>query len=246
LIQKAAKFIKSAKRISAFTGAGISVESGIPPFRGKNGLWGKYNPEILNIDYFRKNPHKAWALIREIFYGCYGGAEPNMAHRALAAMEAHGYLHSIITLNIDNLHQKSGSKEVCEFHGSLQYLVCLNCLRRYPLERVDLRFIPPLCPDCGGLLKPDFVFFGEPIAEAVKTKILHEVQHSDVFLVIGTSGEIDPAARIPHFAKANGAVIIEVNPDITKYTATITDIILQGNAAAMMKKLVHVLEIYCD
>jgi NAD-dependent deacetylase len=246
LIQKAVKFIKSAKRVCAFTGAGISVESGIPPFRGKNGLWQKYNPEILNIDYFRKHPHKAWVLIREIFYGCYDAAEPNMAHRALAAMEAHGHLHTIITLNIDNLHQKSGSKEVCEFHGGLQYLVCLNCLRKYHSARVDLRCIPPLCPDCGGLLKPDFVFFGEPIAEAVKAKILHEVQHADVFLVIGTSGEINPAARIPHFAKANGAVIIEVNPDITKYTATITDIILQGNATDIMRKLVHALGIGCD
>lgn len=231
--------------MSAFTGAGISVESGIPPFRGENGLWEKYNPEILNIDYFRKHPDKSWAVIREIFYGCYGAAEPNMAHRALAAMEAHGYLHAIITLNIDNLHQKSGSKEVCEFHGGLQHLVCLDCLRKYHSASVDLQFIPPLCPDCGGLLKPDFVFFGEPIAEAVKAKILHEVQHADVFLVIGTSGEINPAAQIPRLAKANGAVIIEVNPDITKYTATITDIILPGNAIDIMRKLVHALEISC-
>ena len=246
MIQKAVKFIRSAKRVSAFTGAGISVESGIPPFRGENGLWEKYNPEILNIDYFRKHPDEAWALICEIFYERYGDAEPNMAHRALAAMEANGYLHAIITLNIDNLHQKSGSKEVCEFHGGLQYLVCLNCLKKYHSAKVDLRSIPPLCPDCGGLLKPDFVFFGEPISEAAKAKSLHEAQHSDVFLVIGTSGEINPAAYVPHLAKANGALIIEVNPDITKYTATITDVILQGNASEVMTKLVHALEICCD
>ena len=177
MIQKAVKFIRSAKRVSAFTGAGISVESGIPPFRGENGLWEKYNPEILNIDYFRKHPDEAWALICEIFYERYGDAEPNMAHRALAAMEANGYLHAIITLNIDNLHQKSGSKEVCEFHGGLQYLVCLNCLKKYHSAKVDLRSIPPLCPDCGGLLKPDFVFFGEPISEAAKAKSLHEAQN---------------------------------------------------------------------
>ena len=96
------------------------------------------------------------------------------------------------------------------------------------------------------VLKPDFVFFGEPIAEAAKAKSLHEAQHSDVFLIIGTSGEINPAASIPHLAKANGALIIEVNPDITKYTATITDVILQGNASEVMTKLVHALEICCD
>jgi NAD-dependent deacetylase len=245
LIEKAAKFIKSAKRVSAFTGAGISVESGIPPFRGKTGLWERYNPEILNIDYFRKHPNEAWEIIREIFYRYYGVAEPNMAHRALTAMEVHGYLHAIITLNVDNLHQKSGSKEVCEFHGGLRYLVCLNCSKKYHSAKVDLQIIPPLCPDCGGLLKPDVVFFGEPIAEAVKAKILHEVQHAEVFIVIGTSGEINPAAQIPCLAKANGAVIIEVNPDITKYTATITDIILPGKATDMMRKLVHALEISC-
>ena len=239
MIQKAVKFIKSAKRVTAFTGAGLSVESGIPPFRGENGLWGKYNPEIINIDYFRKHPDKAWTLIREIFYGFYGHAKPNIAHRSLAAMEAYGYLHTIITLNIDNLHQQSGSKEVCEFHGGLQYLVCLNCLRKCHSAKIDMRCIPPFCTDCGGLLKPDFVFFGEPIAEEVKAKSLHEAQHSDVFLVIGTSGEINPAASIPCFAKANGAVIIEVNPEITKYTETITDIILQGNASEIMRKLMH-------
>ena len=239
MIQKAVKFIKSAKRISAFTGAGISVESGIPPFRGESGLWEKYNPEILNIDYFRKHPDEAWALIREIFYERYGDAEPNMAHRSLAAMEANGYLHAIITLNIDNLHQQSGNKKVCEFHGSLKRLVCLDCLRKYKSEKIDMCCIPPLCLDCGGLLKPDFVFFGETIAEKVKGKSLYEAQNSDVFIVIGTSGEINPAASIPHYAKQNGAMIIEINPHITKYTETITDIILQGNATEIMRKLVQ-------
>jgi len=239
VIRKAVKFIKSAKRVSAFTGAGISVESGIPTFRGENGLWGKNNPNFFDIDYFRKHPVKAWNFINENFYKFYGYAEPNIAHRSLAAMESYGYLHAIITLNIDNLHQQSGNKEVCEFHGSLKHLVCLDCLRKYESEKIDMCCIPPLCLDCGGLLKPDFVFFGESIAAKVKAKSLYEAQNSDVFIVIGTSGEINPAASIPRYAKQNGAMIIEINPDITKYTETITDIILQGNATEIMRKLVQ-------
>ena len=116
--------------MSAFTGAGISAESGIPLFRGKNGLWEKYNPEVIDIEYFKKYSGEAWATIRKIFYGFCEQAQPNIAHRSLAEMEAAGYLHSLITLNFDNLHQLAGSREVCEFHGSLRSLVCLNCSKQ--------------------------------------------------------------------------------------------------------------------
>lgn len=237
LIQKAAKFIKSAERVAAFTGAGISAESGLPLFRGKNGLWEKYNPDVLDIEYFKKHPGEAWATIRKIFYGFCERAQPNSAHRSLAEMEAAGVLHGLITLNVDHLHQLAGSRDVCEFHGSLRSLACLSCSRKYKYSEIDKGVAVPRCVECGGLLKPDFVFFGEPVPDAVRSKVRYETQHAEVFLVIGTSGEINPSARIPYMAKENGAIIIEINPDITKYTATITDIVLPGTATDMMQKL---------
>jgi NAD-dependent deacetylase len=237
LIQKAAKFIKSAKRVTAFTGAGISAESGIPLFRGEDGLWEKYNPEVIDIEYFKTYPDEAWAAIRKIFYRFCEQARPNSAHRSLSEMEASGYLHSLITLNIDNLHHLAGSREVCEFHGNLRTLICLDCSRKYAYTEIGKDAAVPRCTGCGGLLKPDFVFFREPVPEAVRLKVFYEAQHAEVFLVIGTSGEINPSARIPYMAKENGATIIEINPEITKYTATITDIVLPGTATEMMKKL---------
>jgi len=126
-IEKAAKIIKSAKHVTAFTGAGISVESGIPPFRGDGGIWGKYDPKILDLPYFLANPLDSWIVIKEIFYEFFGKAKPNNAHKMLAEMESLGWLKAIITQNIDNLHQEAGSKNVIEFHGNSKILVCTNC-----------------------------------------------------------------------------------------------------------------------
>jgi NAD-dependent deacetylase len=130
-LQQAAGLIKSSRRTTAFTGAGISVESGIPPFRGSDGLWSKFDPVFLDIDYFHRYPERSWKLIKEIFYDFFGRAKPNAAHYALAAMERAGFLHSVITQNIDNLHQKAGSKEVYEFHGNSRYLICDSCSRAF-------------------------------------------------------------------------------------------------------------------
>ncbi len=135
MIEEAAKLIKNAKHVTAFTGAGISVESGIPPFRGENGLWSKFDPLFLDINYFRQNPLKSWKLIKEIFYDFFGKAEPNSAHTALAEMEKSGYLNSVITQNIDNLHQTAGSKNVFEFHGTSKNLICTNCDKIYAAKK---------------------------------------------------------------------------------------------------------------
>ena len=165
MIEEAAKLIKNAKHITAFTGAGISVESGIPPFRGENGLWNKFDPIFLDINYFHQNPHKSWKLIKEIFYDFFGKAKPNVAHLVLSEMERAGYINSVITQNIGNLHQKAGSKEIYEFHGTSQNLICTNCNKVYSANIIDLNNLPPKCKKCGTVLKPDFVFFGEPIPE---------------------------------------------------------------------------------
>ena len=239
----AAKAIKHAKRVTAFTGAGISVESGIPPFRGKDGLWSKYDPIFLDINYFHNNPAESWKLIKEIFYDFFGKAKPNAAHYALAAMEHNGLLQAIITQNIDNLHQQAGSETVYEFHGTSKNLVCVHCAKKYHVSEIDLNHLPPLCRECGHLLKPNFVFFGEPIPEPTNTLSFREAEIADVFILIGTTGEIMPASMIPNLAKKRRATIIEVNPNETNYTHDIMDLFLHEKATEAMSRLSHELEL---
>ncbi len=240
--RKAAEMIVNARHVTAFTGAGISVESGIPPFRGKGGLWSKYDPIFLEINYFHTHPKESWKLIKEIFYDFFGKAQPNEAHRVLAWMEQQGLLQAVITQNIDNLHQEAGSQTVYEFHGNSQKLVCTVCQRVYPVKEISLQQLPPKCPVCGGLLKPDFVFFGEPIPEPANSRSFREAEIADVFLLIGTSGEIMPAALIPQMAKSHGAKIIEVNTEPSHYTHHITDVFLRGKATESMRKLREAIE----
>lgn len=238
---EASKLIHEAKRVTAFTGAGISVESGVPPFRGENGLWSKFNPEFLDINYFNSNPGKSWKLIKEIFYDYFGKAAPNKAHFALADLEKQGLLHSIITQNIDNLHFTAGSKNVYEFHGNSRLLTCTQCNKKHEASDISLETLPPLCPDCGGILKPDFVFFGEPIPEPANSKSFAETELSDVFLLIGTTGEIMPASIIPYQAAELKASIIEINIEPSSYTNSVTQIFIQEKAAAAMQKLTDML-----
>ncbi len=240
---QAADVVKNARRTTVFTGAGISVESGIPPFRGENGLWSTYDPSSLEIGYFHANPESAWGVIKEIFYDFFGTAKPNAAHLGVAELERHGLVHTVITQNIDNLHQKAGSREVYEFHGNSQYLLCLNCGKRRHVSEIDLGTLPPRCADCDGLLKPDFVFFGEPIPEQASTRALAEAHQSDLFILIGTTGEVMPAAMIPPTAKRNGATIIEINVEPSLYTDHITDILLQAKATEAVSRLLSALGI---
>jgi NAD-dependent deacetylase len=233
---RAAQAIRNADRVVAFTGAGISVESGIPPFRGSEGLWSRYDPRSLEIHYFMAYPKDSWKVIKEIFYDFFGHARPNAAHVGLASLERSGYLNAIITQNIDNLHQRAGSRAVIEYHGSSQSLVCLTCGERLLVTGLDLTQLPPRCA-CQGLLKPDFVFFGEPIPEEAHLQSLQEARRAGVFLLVGTTGEVIPAALIPWEAKRNGAAIIEVNIEESAFTHEATDIFLQGKATAVVSRL---------
>ena len=236
---QAARLIQNAAHLTAFTGAGISVESGIPPFRGENGLWTKYDPIFLDIRYFQAKPLESWQLIKEIFYDFFGTARPNAAHYALAELEKRGLLHAIITQNIDNLHQEAGSSEVYEFHGTSRELICPNCGRKTPAARVDFNLLPPLCPFCSEILKPDFVFFGEGIPEPAFSNSLREAETADLFLLIGTTGEIMPASQIPVLAKQKGATIIEINIAPSNYTSSISDIFIQEKATVAMSALLE-------
>ena len=236
-LNKAVDLILSSSHTTCFTGAGISVESGIPPFRGAGGLWNKFDPVFLDIDYFHKYPEKSWKFIKEIFYDFFGKAKPNDAHFALSALEKEGLLQSIITQNIDNLHQQAGSTEVYEFHGNSRHLICTNCSKKYVAKNIDLSILPPKCEQCNSLLKPDFVFFGESIPELANTNSFGEIAKADVFVLIGTSGEIMPASMIPYEASKINKSIIEINIAPSNYTNTITDVFLQGKATEIMQQL---------
>jgi NAD-dependent deacetylase len=240
-LNEASEVIKNATRTVAFTGAGISVESGIPPFRGDDGLWSKFDPVFLDIHYFHQYPEKSWKLIKEIFYDFFGKAKPNDAHYALAEMGEKGLLHSVITQNIDNLHHDAGSKIVYEFHGNSRQLICEKCHATYLAKNIDFLSLPPVCKNCGNELKPNFVFFGEPIPEPANTDSFNETRNADIFILIGTTGEIMPASLIPYEASNNGKKIIEINIEPSNFTHTITDIFLKGKATEIMQCLVELL-----
>lgn len=237
-IEKVISWIRSSKHTTAFTGAGISVESGIPPFRGPHGLWNKYDPVYLDIDFFKRNPDKSWPVIKEIFYDFFDTAKPNLAHIGLAKMEEAGLLNAVITQNIDNLHQEAGSKTVYEYHGNSKYLVCMKCDEEYYAGNIGFEIVPPMCKKCDGILKPDFIFFGEAIPELSNYKSFEEADKAEVFILIGTTGEIMPANLVPRAAKQRNAKIIEINTSISTFTDTITDIFLQGKATKVMGELI--------
>jgi len=238
-IHRAAEIIASAKHVTAFTGAGISVESGIPPFRGKQGIWNTVDPQILDITFFQQHPEVSWPLIKEIFFNRFRDAEPNTAHIALAALEQQGIIKAIITQNIDGLHQRAGSKHVLEFHGNSHQLVCLQCRETVCVTDKILSNVPPRCPRCNAVLKPDFVFFGESIPELAASRSYKEAKDANVFLLVGTTGLIQPASLVPMDAKSYGATIIEINTEHSSYTRSITDIFLQGRSTEIMKELHH-------
>ncbi len=236
-IKKAAKILLDSKLTLALTGAGISVESGIPDFRSPGGLWERYNPaEFGTIWAFREDAAKVWKMIREMSE-LMDRAQPNPAHLGLAQLQHLGLLHTIITQNIDSLHQKAGATRVIEYHGSSRTLSCLTCGARYHAEAKKEEF-PPRCA-CAEILKPDVVFFGETIPlEALRESQLL-ASSCNALLVIGTSAEVAPANTIPRAAKLAGARIIEINVKPTVLTSSFADIFLQGKASFMMTRLVE-------
>lgn len=238
LYREVAELIKNSKHLVAFTGAGISVESGIPPFRGTQGLWSKYDPEeFAHIESFLRNPAKVWEMIREMF-ALVLEAKPNPAHKILAELEKRGYLKAVITQNIDGLHQEAGNKNVIEFHGNCKWLLCLGCGKKVEVRKEVIERLPyPKCPECEIPLKPDVVFFGESIPFSARKKAEIEASSCDLMLVIGTSGVVYPAAELPYIAKTKGAKIIEINLEETPYTFSITDYFLKGKASEVLSEI---------
>ncbi len=238
--EKLAALLNNRRRAVALTGAGISVESGIPDFRSPGGLWERFDPmEYAHIQAFRRDPAKVWTLLREMD-DTIVRARPNPAHFALAELEARGILTGVVTQNVDNLHQAAGSKRVVEYHGNALRFVCDTCRGQHPRESLDFSQTPLYCL-CGGLIRPDVVFFGEAIPPAAQQEAEDLVQHCDLLLVIGTSGEVAPASYLPYTAKEWGAAIVENNLEPTSLTRNLTDHFLPGPAGRQWPRVIQAL-----
>ena len=235
-MQQVARLLAGAEQVAALTGAGISVDSGIPDFRGAQGLWTKYDPmEYASIQAFRRDPAKVWRMLLELDE-LVRGAEPNPAHQALARLEELGRLGMVITQNIDGLHQAAGSRRVVELHGSGRRLICQNCGRSPRRAEVFFDPLPPLCA-CGGVLKPDVVFFGEMLPMAAVEQALEAARTCQVMLVVGTSALVAPASQLPLLAKQSGATVVEVNLEPTALTGEVADYSLMGGASQVLPRL---------
>ncbi|MDD2315899.1 MAG: NAD-dependent deacylase [Desulfobacterales bacterium] len=245
-IKRAARDLVSSRHAVALTGAGISVESGIPPFRGKGGMWEKFDPmECAHIQAFMENPARVWAIFLKEMKTILDQARPNSAHIGLLQMEQLGILKTIITQNIDGLHQMAGNSDVIEFHGNFAWQQCMECGCRIPTSRLILNSLPPRC-DCGGILRPECVFFGEMILPDSLERSRRIAARCDLMLVVGTSAVVQPAAFMPVIAKDAGATIIEINPEKTPLTHAVSDYLIQGNAGEIISAIMEQINALSD
>lgn len=248
LIDKTVELLLEAEHVIVLTGAGISTESGVPDFRSPGGIWERYDPTMFFIERFLINPGEVWRCMLDMHSSrefSLWDARPNVGHQALAYLEEMGIVRTVITQNIDNLHQKAGSRNVIEFHGNLLFARCMKCRRKYGYEQVliDLQTrVPPRCR-CGGILKPDAIFFGEAIPEEAMRRSFNEAQDCDLMLVIGTSAQVEPAASLPLIAKGMSSYfwgagniplpkrrshVVEINRMPTLLTGHVSDFLVQG------------------
>jgi NAD-dependent deacetylase len=239
-LDQVAALLRSARSAIAFTGAGISVESGIPHFRGEGGLWTKFDPyKVAHIDTFRRDPAQYWTYSLEHRRA---DAEPNPAHRALVDLEQRGHLRAVITQNTDGLHQKAGSGQVIELHGSSLSVVCLDCEARFPradIDRLNREHCPPSCPSCGGqFLKPTVVLFGEALPEAALREAQVLAMAADVVLIVGSSLQVYPAAGIPRLARQHGAQLCIINAEPTPYD-DVAAAVIHGKAGEVLPEIVR-------
>lgn len=245
ILKAIASDIKNAKHIVAFTGAGISAESGIPTYRGEGGLWTKYDPNLYaHIGYFRQNPSYYWNFFKDVRYPMLKTVKPNKAHLALAEIEAIGNLKTVITQNIDGLHQEAGSSSVIELHGTTRIIHCMECSKEYPMDEAFAKLekqIPPLCSKCSGILRPAVVFFGETLDPRTINQAYREAEKSDWLLAVGSSLVVYPAADIPLRAKQTGAKLAIINKDSTPLD-TMADYVINDAAGSVLPQIVQILK----
>ncbi|MGQ9887486.1 MAG: SIR2 family NAD-dependent protein deacylase [Aggregatilineales bacterium] len=246
LIRRAAKLMRAAKRAVAFTGAGISTASGIPDFRSPHsGLWQDVDPlAVASIFSFRQNPERFYEWIYPLAR-LTARAEPNPAHFALAEMEQRGYIKAVITQNIDMLHGRAGSKNVFELHGHMREVTCIDCFKVYEAKGVIERFLEdrqvPRCLECGGVLKPNVILFGEQLPAVELIGARNAASKTDLMLVIGSSLEVAPASQLPLLARRNGARLIIVNFEPT-FADPEADLLIRADAARVLPQIIRCME----
>jgi NAD-dependent deacetylase len=241
-VREAATTILAARYAIALTGAGMSVESGIPPFRGPGGLWTKYGePPMNGFQRFMADPKKAWeerlSRRNDDLFKPLTIAKPNPGHLALVELERLEVLRFVITQNIDDLHRQAGQKALAEIHGNWTLIRCLDCRTRFHGDAISLEKLPPSCPRCGGLLKSDTVSFGEPIPIDVLNTCAEHSAKADLVIVAGTSATVYPAAGFALEVKERGGILIEVNLYDSEITQ-ICDLSLRGGSAEVLPRLV--------
>jgi NAD-dependent deacetylase len=237
-----ARLIAEHQPCVALTGAGVSTESGIPDFRSPTGLWAEFDPlDYGSLQAFRSDPERVWRFYAPRFR-MLTDAEPNAAHLALAELERRGLLAAVVTQNIDLLHERAGSGDVVEVHGSIRSSTCPACARRYDLADVVplLGAGVPRCEACGAVLKPGVVFFGEPLPEAELDRAFQLARSAALLLVVGSSLEVYPVAGLPEETRAAGGQVAIVNRGATRFDAIAT-LVLDGSAAAILGETVAAL-----
>ena len=234
--ENVARLIQSANSVVALTGAGISVESGIPDFRSPGGLWTRFDPAIYaTFESFVNDPTKFWEMAAEL-NPLLEGADPNPAHLALGELERLGKCNTVITQNIDNLHQGAGSTGVLELHGTFHTGTCLQCSAKHTYQEIKQAAAGgtvPVCKSCGGTIKPDVVLFGEPLNAPVLQRAVELATNCDLMLVIGCGLEVFPAASLPNYARRNDAKLVYVNIAATAFD-DLADVIIIGKAGEIL------------
>jgi NAD-dependent deacetylase len=245
-LKEVARWILSAKRVIVFSGAGLSTESGIPDFRSPGGVWDRYNPEDFYFQNFlasEASREKYWQMATEM-YEPIKTAQPNQAHLAIAELEKLGKLDCVITQNIDGLHFKAGNSEekVIQLHGTAIFVSCLSCKKRYNRDEIQQRIKEgqkaPRCNDCGGLLKPATISFGQSMPEKETEEAYHRSSLCDLFMVVGSSLVVQPAASMPLVAKRNGAKLVIVNRDPTPCD-DMADLVVHGQAGSTLRSILE-------
>lgn len=238
MFESVAKKLQQAKKIVFVTGAGISQESGIPTFRGNDGLWRKHDPmQLATIDAFYQNPKLVWEWYEDRRKNILA-AKPNAGHVAIADLAKYKQVW-VLTQNIDGLHQRAGSRNVLELHGSIITIKCTVCDFK---DKITSSFseVPPLCK-CGNILRPDVVWFGEPLPQDVWGEAMIQASKCDVMVVVGTSLAVSPANLLPVYAKQNGALMIEVNPEETLMSHNM-DLSIRATSANALLQIVSLVK----
>lgn len=241
LSSKLRSLLPSTKSICVLTGAGISAESGVPTFRGTDGLWSKFKPEELaNFQAFMKNPELVWEwytyrkkIMKDVL--------PNPAHRALVEMERLIDDFTLVTQNVDNLHRLAGNKRVLELHGNIERSYCIKCRKEAFDVMLEEKGKVPRCESCGGLIRPDVVWFGEMLPQETFREAVDAASRCDIFLCIGTSGIVYPAASLPHVARDQGSYVVEINPEYTDLSPIVSETII-GKAGTVVPALLTELQ----